>query len=220
MTRPRPSSPTTAALVGLVLAGCGAELDPVDRAAALGAPGPFAVGFVTAEASYRRPLDDHERTLPLLVWYPAAPGASGARPSYLLRSSEVAVVDAPPAPAEAPRPVVVFSHGHQAYAAAMSYLMEHLASHGYVVVAPTHVGNTSFDPASRSTDIYYLRPLDLSAALDALPGLEGRVGPVARRALAVGHSFGGYTAYLVGGARHDLARLGPACASEEAPREF
>jgi predicted dienelactone hydrolase len=220
MIRPVPPCPLAAALAGLVLAGCGAAVDPLDRAASLGAPGPFEVGFLTAEASYRHPIDGSERRLPLLVWYPAASGASGARPSYLLRSSEAAVVDAPPAPAEAPRPVVVFSHGHQAYAAAMSYLMEHLASHGYVALAPTHVGNTSFDAATRRTDIYYLRPLDISAALDALPALERRMGPVAQRALVVGHSFGGYTAYLAGGARHDLAWLGPACASQEGPREF
>jgi predicted dienelactone hydrolase len=208
------------ALASAALPGCGEPAAPADLAAELAAPGPHAVGFLTAEFTYPHPLDGSPREVTLLAWYPAAPGAAGERPSYLLRTSDRAVVDAPPAADPAPRPLVVFSHGHQAYAAAMSHLSEHLASHGHVVLAPTHTGNTLLDPATRTTDIYYLRPLDVSGALDAARDLAPRVGPVAREALVVGHSFGGYTAYLTGGARHDVARLGPACAGGDGPAEL
>ena len=184
--------------------GCGG--DPEVDLAALSAPGPHAVGHRILSVSYEPPLGGSRR-LAVNVWYPAE-AVEGERPIYVLRSSEVAVSDAPPM-ALGPRPVLAFSHGHQAYAAAMSDLMEHVASHGYLAVAPTHTGNTFLDGAARETDIYYLRALDVSASLDHLERLEddplaGRLG--AQIAVA-GHSFGGYTSFALGGARDPIDAL-------------
>jgi len=106
-----------------------------------------------------------------------------------------------------PHPVVVFSHGHQAYGEASGFLMEHLASHGWVVVAADHTGNLIFDGSDRDTEIYLQRPLDVSAVLDWLDAptgdpLDGQLGDTR---VALGHSFGGYTLHALGGATYDPA---------------
>src|SRR5262245_59492662 len=50
-----------------------------------------------------------------------------------------ALAGQPADPDGGPYPVVVFSHGFSANAVWYSHLPEHLASHGFVVVAPEHV---------------------------------------------------------------------------------
>lgn len=193
----------------LMLAACGEPQVEVDT---LDAPGPYAVGVRTLEVEYRPPLTLETRTLQTVVWYPAE-AAEGERPFYVLRSSEVATIDAPPLTL-GPRPVVVFSHGHQAYAAAMSRIMEHLASHGYVVIAPTHTGNTFLDGDNRETDIYYLRTYDLKAALDHVAGLgDGLSALVSETRVVAGHSFGAYTAFAVAGAEYPVDDLDDGCAA-------
>lgn len=105
-------------------------------------------------------------------------------------------------PVDGRHPVALFSHGHQAFPEAASFLMHHLASHGWLVVAPEHTGNTFLDSAERQTPIYYQRPFDVSATLDhvlALPEADGD------RVVALGHSFGGYTLFASAGARLDEA---------------
>ncbi len=204
------------ALVLAVLAcaaGCGGEADPppVDLAAELRAPGPHAVGYRSLPVTYMHPISGAPRTVEVLVWYPAQAVPRGDHPLYLLRVSQVAVTDAPALELGA-LPVVVFSHGHQAYASVMGDLMEHYASHGFLAIAPMHTGNTFADGADRQTEIYHLRAHDVGAALDQL----ATGGP----ALVVGHSFGGYTAYALGGARYDLDTLTAACGAGTGPSAF
>ncbi|MCK6551034.1 alpha/beta hydrolase [Myxococcota bacterium] len=192
-------------------AACGETAATVD-VAALTAPGPHAVGHRIVDVDYQPPLFEGTRSLAVHVWYPAE-ATEGERPLYVVKRSDVAVEDAPPK-ALGPRPVLLFSHGHQAYAAALSYLMEHLASHGYLVVAPTHTGNTFLDGDRRETSIYYLRSFDVRASLDHLLALTGDplAGLVDASKVAVsGHSFGGYTAMAVGGATFPVEALAAAC---------
>jgi len=195
------------ALLGLLLAGCGAELVAVDHVAVLAATGPHAVGYQAFDVRYRPPLADTDRTLRTLVWYPAE-ATTGDRPLYLLRTAELAITDAPPLDL-GPRPVILFSHGHQAYASVFSQFTEHAASHGFVVISPNHTGNTFADGADRKTEIYYQRAHDLRAALDAAAARFS----LSDRVLVAGHSFGGYTAIGLAGARYDLAALDAACTS-------
>jgi dienelactone hydrolase len=61
-------------------------------------------------------------------------------------------VDAPIATGSQPWPVIVMSHGDAGSRYNMQTVCEHLASHGYIVIAPEHTGNTPFamiglDPA-------------------------------------------------------------------------
>ncbi len=198
----------------LLLLGCAtgdadtaAPIDPVTLATS---PGPFGVGHRTATLELTD-LAGEARSVATFAWYPTD-DTSGTPATYFrgLLTSEVAWEDAAPRAGE--HPVVVYSHGHQGYGEAASFLAEHLASHGFVVVAPDHTGNTTFDGDARDTLIYLQRTADLAATLDALEGgaladLDGS-GPI----VAMGHSFGGYTVYGVAGAAYDVAAIAASCA--------
>ncbi len=212
-------------MIALIASGCTAGKEsaadsaaPADLAAELTAPGPFAVGVRTGSIVYDAP--DGPRTLRLVTWYPAdAPGS--AAPAYHRQDLSVdaaggVTVDA--AIASGAFPVAVYSHGHQGYAEVSSFLAEHLASHGWIVLAPDHTGNTTADGSSRTTEIYYQRPLDISAVIDSVtvdvgadPLLSGHVAD--GEILGVGHSFGGYTMLALAGGRYDPAVM-DACAPD------
>lgn len=179
--------------------------------------GPYGVGVRRLQARYQ-PLPDHERKLDAFVFYPAERSDDdSARAEFLTRTADRARWEVAPTSEASPKPVIVFSHGHQAFATIASGLAEHLASHGFVVVAPSHTGDTIGDGGTRTSDIYAFRPLDVSAVLTELLNLrpESWAGPLAPEAAVVGHSFGGYTAYVLGGARHDVAVLLARCRSAE-----
>ncbi len=209
----------------MILLACADPLDtgnaPVfDPLAAATAPGAYAVGHVEIDVAYDDP-EGLPRTLRTAVWYPASE-AAGAYATYLYGTitSEVARESAPPA--TGPFPLVVFSHGHQAFAEVSSFLMEHLASHGFVVVAPDHTNNTTFDGSDRSTTIYLQRPFDLTAVVDAVEAggagdldtgslLPSTTGDV----VAMGHSFGGYTVFASAGTAYDVEGIDAACIAGE-----
>lgn len=204
----------------MLLVAChdGPEGDPGTVAPAtadeLAAPGPWQVGHRETEVDYTDPLGE-PRSLRLALWWPTDDTAG--IPAKYWRGS----VDAGPGVYEeasiaaGPFPLVVFSHGHMGYAENSSFLMEHLASHGFVVAAPDHTGNTTLDGEDRTTAIYYQRPADLSAVIDYATGLAdlgavidpepapGAAGSV----IVLGHSFGGYTILGLGGASYDEAAL-------------
>jgi len=168
------------------------------------APGPFAVGrFTVFEVDEGR-----ERTLPVDVWYPVDPeDAAGPASAYDLLFTQLVSERAfasPEASLEGPFPLVVFSHGNNGIRFQSYFLCEQLASHGFVVAAPDHVGNTAVDllipgPPFTITD----RPLDVSfvisrmlaRSLDPADPLHGRVDPT--RIGVAGHSFGGFTTLAV-----------------------
>jgi predicted dienelactone hydrolase len=188
-------------LVALVLAACDDGPPPWEGLVATDAPGDFAVGHTRFTV-----LDEaRARTLPVDVWYPVDPaeGQAGEPTIYSLLGplgpeSPVAREDAPVAAAD-DLALVVFSHGYGGIAVQSTTLMEALASHGFVVASPEHVGNSQasggddFDTAAghRVPDVRAVidAMLDRSAdTADAFAGrLDGRVG-------VAGHSFGGMTA--------------------------
>ncbi len=111
-------------------------------------------------------------------------------------------------------PVILFAHGAQYSKDDYLPLSEFWASHGYVVIQPTHIDSTTIglqrtDP--RMQDAWRGRLLDMHRVLDTLdeivrdtPLLKGRVDT--KRILAAGHSFGGHTAAaLVGAKMPDVA---------------
>ena len=181
---------------------------PVDLVAELTAPGPYPVGYRESVVAYPDPADSSAtRSLRLAVWYPAA-AEEGGEAHYLSGAIPAEGVYDAPAAIAGPLPVAVFSHGHQGYAENSGFLMEHLASHGWVVAAPDHTGNTTFDGGDRETSIYYQRPADITAVLDALlAGEVDGVPSVSEPAGLMGHSFGGYTSYSLAGGVYDPAVL-------------
>lgn len=170
---------------------------PIDPSVA----GPYAAGTraddITTETG---------QPLRVQTWYPASDDADEPIHAYdSLISGEA--LDAPPPVCARPRPVLLFSHGNQGLRFQSIFLTEHLATRGWIVVAPGHEGNTTFDfDEARWGEVALRRPVDLSQSFDWLvtelagPGgpLAGCVDPDAGFAVA-GHSFGGYTAVAITG---------------------
>jgi predicted dienelactone hydrolase len=191
------------------------SLDPEDYA--LDAPGPFRVGYRALTATYTPFEGAPERTITVNVWYPTL-DTSGPPTRYLGTFLDRGVIlDA--ALAATPRasyPVHVHSHGDQGFGGSCSHTMRHFASHGWVTVAPDHTDNTIADNVQpREVAMYYWRPLDLSASLDALEGLPDD-DPLAGKAdttrvLLSGYSFGAYTAWAAAGTGFDAAAVDTQC---------
>ncbi|MCB9569092.1 MAG: hypothetical protein H6710_18075 [Myxococcales bacterium] len=206
--------------------GAGTEGETEGGAIDYGAPGPHPVG------NRRFTLPSGDRTLLVEVWYPADASAKAAadagRPiadfvpagpdrdafegllgalspagkigtRLQTRSAEDAALAA-----GGPWPLLVFSHCHNCLRFSAFSLAEHLASHGFVVAAPDHTGNTLFDElagmsADLSDEFLVIRRGDLQALLDALLGdapevpaeLHGALDPA--RVGAFGHSYGAAT---------------------------
>lgn len=172
-------------------------------------PGPWAVGVRTVE------LVDASRSRKLLVdvWYPVDPAApDGKKNRYELEAPLVGAIASIETPARrnatpaagGPWPLVVFSHGYGGVRFQSYFLTEHLASHGFVVAAPDHSGNTLLDlqglgSGSAAAQSAIDRPLDVLFVTDRL--LDGTAGvPLAldaERVGVTGHSFGGWTALEV-----------------------
>ncbi len=176
------------------------------------ARGPHPVGVRTLDV----PDPARDGTIRVEVWYPAAATVRGAdldrrrQDRYRIfgvapRRRQAAVRDAPPADAIG-LPLVVFSHGLGSFARQSTFLTTHLASHGYLVVAPDHRGSTLADMASlRRVGVTAVRdvlataadarlqhvPTLIEAFTTALPAYAGRVD--AGRLGIAGHSFGGWT---------------------------
>jgi predicted dienelactone hydrolase len=162
--------------------------------------GPYGVGVTEFQiVDTSRPTEKlegtagaPERTLPVVVWYPADPAAAAPEQP-----------DAPLAQGDAPYPLIVFAHGISAFPRQAESYTQHLASHGYVVAAPefpvTHLGA----PGGIHLAGVINQPGDVSFVIDEVlrmsSGASGVLsGSVDDQKIGVtGHSLGGFTALLV-----------------------
>jgi predicted dienelactone hydrolase len=174
-------------------------------------------------------VENNERSFNLTVWYPAAnPEDLEEEVTYqegLIVVEGEALRDADPA-ADAPFPLVVFSHGSGGTRFQSVFFAEHLASYGFVVVAGDHPLNTAyervFDPEVYADNIltsFALRPLDALRVIAFTESLTAEGGDLAgvidmERIAVSGHSFGGYTALAVGGGQIDLTQVETDCPSD------
>ncbi len=130
-----------------------------------------------------------------------------------------------PLEAPGPAPVVIVSHGFGAVKEDFVFLNQHLASHGYVVMAPDHVGsdlsyraaylggrlNTLLSPIE-----FVNRPQEISFLIDELERLVA-TSPVWAERLnldkiaAIGDSLGSSTVMALAGAEITFSRLQQAC---------
>lgn len=184
--------------------------------------GPFPVGVRTVELldTGRKKPDGTPRKLVTEIWYPAASqDQEGPFEHYDVRAyltpeqkektaaleipfiSTVAVRDADVS-SLGPFPVLLFSHGQGGVRWQSTYLTVFAASHGYVVAAPDHEGNTLGDALanqlSPTSEGVEQRPNDMRYVLTWLSRLKesdalyGKVD-TSKVGLA-GHSFGALTA--------------------------
>ena len=232
--------------------------DPTER-------GPYAVGVRTlypVDESRFEPVGRRKRVLPLEVWYPSSgaggtvntmPDMFGPAPDWaidLLASvygdyfetlwsiETTALRGAEVLDAGARFPVILFSHGLTAIRFQNYTLCEHLASHGFIVVAPDHYGNAVvtippdgdvilFNPVS-AVSSYFARTDDVAflyeylAKLDDDPAdpLYGKLD--LSRFSVTGHSFGGVTSLFAGATLpqvYSIAPINPAWI-DEFPADF
>lgn len=204
-----------------------------DHAPDPGAVGPYPVGVVTTLVvdDLRTNEDGTFRQLPLEVWYPAAESARDAPQEVVsfydvlpddLREGltredlgelpTIAVRDAEPRHDDDDAyPLIAFSHGKGGIRTQSNFYTAYLASHGYVVVAPDHTGDTLVEllrevkgtgeiQQSSTVEALANRPDDIIAVLDLVKDVvsddikalinEDQVG-------VTGHSFGSLTSFLV-----------------------
>ena len=216
--------------LGLLLAStaCGSdETAPVDEPLPdpftfpVDETGPFQVGHRMIEVSYEAPVTG-TRTLEVSLWYPTG-DTEGTPPTYMtIFDDDDVFSDASTLPPAYPDgyPVLVHSHGHRGFGGNSSDLMRHFASHGWLVIAPDHLGNTLLGGVElRPLHHYYERPLDIRACLDALESLptDDPVSGLAdlNHVAMTGHSFGTYTTWAVAGATYDPVAIQAACDSGE-----
>jgi predicted dienelactone hydrolase len=156
-----------------------------------------------------------KKDLRVVVRFPVVPAEVGASPTG----------DA--AEAEPPKfPLVLFSHGMGGSSEAFPELSEHLASHGYIVVHPTHDDSVALqrdrgesvrgflrdpkayrarvDPVGRVDDLKFL--IDQIGTMERESGMRGRID--AERIGVAGHSAGAMTTQLIIGTRARGVRLG------------
>ncbi len=174
-----------ALLASVLVLSCGGSSRPAEGPGApAGTPpaptavtaAPAAVG--TAQLSVNAAPD---RVLPAIAWYPAEQPGAGAPP---VRGRKL--------------PVMVISHGLGGKKEHASFLAKRVASAGYLVVAVDHVND--------GVEIALQRPVDVTKLLDRLAERGGEPAWLAEQAdlerVAVyGHSFGGYTALALAGAK-------------------
>lgn len=169
--------------------------------------GPYAVGRRTVTIV---DPDRGDRSLTTDIWYPTDT-SDGEASTYSFApgieyDSEVAL-DSPAVSTDGPFPMVVYSHGSGGLRYVATHFTETLASHGIVVVAPDHAGNTTLDQFLDTSDplevVSANRPVDVSVVISAM--LDGSAdaevsGAVDADQIGVtGHSFGAYTALAIGG---------------------
>jgi dienelactone hydrolase len=135
------------------------------------------------------------------------------------RSKDVPIKIYYPANISEQFPVIIFSHGSGGSKDTYPELARYWASHGFIVILPTHADSialrrrqgervtreTAFGGQAVNPELWTSRPLDISLVIDRLaeierlaPELKGRIN--SRKIGAGGHSFGAYTAQLIGGA--------------------
>ncbi len=174
--------------------------------------GPHPVGVRT----FHWTDETRQRTLPVEVWYPAREEYAGQDLDPTTQDHFQPVSISPPVPQEAvrdataahggARPLLLFSHGFGGTGRQTTHLCTHWASHGYVVAAMDHVGNTTedvmaaagqpMDPATmveRLNSFVTDRPTDVSFVIDRMLAGDADLQIDPERVGVSGHSFGGWT---------------------------
>jgi predicted dienelactone hydrolase len=169
----------------------------------------------------------------ITIWYPAArlPGQP-PRATYqygVLIGEGRAYRDGQPDRRDAPYPLIIFSHGLGGARIQSVFYAEHLASHGFIVMAADHPNSTFGDllrgNSQRVLESFARRPLEVLRLLEYAVQLntadEQLRGLIDTETVGVsGHSFGGYTALAAGGAQLNINAVRQGCESGKLPEQL
>src|SRR5262245_18357637 len=168
-------------------------------------PGPYPVGtrtVVLVDTSREDGFAGGPRTLVIEVWYPSSDDSRALTRMHFSeffgsyqeegkkavrrdlnevdgRFQSLAARGAPFRPGS--WPLLVFSHGNGGFRHQNAFQMEHLASHGYLVVSPDHTGNSRLSPLPAKAVGYDRsgksrsaadRPQDVTFLIDRLTGAD------------------------------------------------
>lgn len=171
-------------------------------------PGEFGVGVTTVTIA-----ENTDRPLTLDIWFPLddATGLDAHEytflPGIFYRSPIAVTASFDVISAAGPFPLIAYSHGSGGQRFIHSNFTETLASHGHVVVAADHTGNTLIESfvgaAGDAVSSAEARPGDIDTMLDAVLGTESStelsetLSPFLTDDPVVisGHSLGGFTSY-------------------------
>lgn len=184
-----------------------------------GQRGEYAVGTFefTINADTGRPLNG-------TIWYPADAEA-GAEPNI---SYNIALVfgvqghayrDAASNIADGPYPLVVYTHGSFGSRVYSLWLTEHLASHGFVVMAIDHPDNslaTNLTAPQNHARSFALRTSEISQQIDFAELLNAQGGALEgvidlQRVGVTGYSLGAVNTLEIAGARLNFDELATYC---------
>jgi predicted dienelactone hydrolase len=175
---------------------------------------------------------DSKKPIAITVWYPALnPEGAQEAIEYLANVYFMelpagvkpivkghALRDADPDSAKAPYPLVIYSHGFQGFRELSTFLCEHLASNGFVVIAPDHKGDVN--------EIFYAsiikRLVEVKRVITYADMLTAKSGTLAgvidtEKIAVIGHSAGGITSYGAAGAPINWTTIEAYCA--QAPED-
>lgn len=189
--------------------------------ASYSAIGLFQVGVLSRDIMVKQPLN-------ILVWYPAHSKTNDDAISYdyeikmrkpfgrisIASYEGLAIADAPFDLSMAPYPLIILSPGFSIGVTTYGWLAEHLASYGFVVIAPDHTEALNSDDdlwqaaVERPDDI--LQVFNYVDEQTAVGGIfEGMID--SENIAIAGHSFGGYTSLAAAGARIDTHNIYKKC---------
>ena len=145
---------------------------------------------------------DDGRTLNYMIIYPAVPDKAATPIKVFLSDNLHLYRDAPVAPGDAKRPLVVFSHGAGGNGSNYAWFGEYLASRGYFVALVYHYRAHTYDSSALYVrNRLWQRPRDISLDIRHIlhdPPFAAHIDP--DRIGVAGHSQGGFTALWLSGA--------------------
>jgi predicted dienelactone hydrolase len=171
--------------------------------------GPHPVGVRTidlVDASRPNPVGPGSRTLTTEIYYPSSTDAVAGVPRDTIELFGIPLIPNPSyrnvARAPGTFPLIVYSHGGGGMRFENALKLEHLASHGFIVVSANHPGSDLLHDAG-DPDAFVNRPLDLRFLIDRFLAfdveaghfLEGAIDP--DRIGVTGWSLGGYATFAL-----------------------
>lgn len=174
---------------------------------------PYTAGLVRLSVERKSP----DPNIPVSVWYPSSEPERRRRDGIydLLGARDTK-------PARGPFGLVAISHGSGGSDINHHDWAETLARHGYVVVAPRHIGDSHDVQRGLGSKAQLIdRPRQMRAAIDAVLA-HPKLGKLTdhRRMGAIGFSAGGYTVLTLLGARPDYSRWNLYCQAHPSAQEL